>query len=125
MVSVVDKVANLQYSTRFFGQMPLVDGGVLLHCEQHETRTYLHEIVDCDLVVGTFLHPPARPPPSAFHTPSYTLHPVPSTLHLDCKSKTPNLQSATQASRDSTRSGRAFSTTKVWSCAWKLSGQEL
>jgi hypothetical protein len=44
VVSVVDVVTNKQYSTRFFGQMPLVPGGVLLHCEHAHASAFLSEV---------------------------------------------------------------------------------
>ena len=44
VVSVVDKGSNTQYSTRFFGQLPLVDGGALLHCEPMHAEALLSEV---------------------------------------------------------------------------------
>ena len=95
-------------------------GGVLLHCETHEARTYLHEVVDCDLVIGTFLHPPPEDsqPTLIPRTLNHSSNPVPHTIHprpqfQHPKSLFPDPTPKTQASRDSTTSGRASSTTKV------------
>ena len=41
---MVDKDTNLQWSTRFFGQLPVVDGGTLLHCEKLSAQTFLSEV---------------------------------------------------------------------------------
>ena len=41
---MVDKGSNTQYSTRFFGQLPLVDGGALLHCEPMHAEALLSEV---------------------------------------------------------------------------------
>jgi len=68
---IIKIVSSLFFSFLFLESCTLIKmklgasaGGVLLHCETHEVRTYLHEVVDCDLVVGTFLK-------------SYTLHRTP------------------------------------------------
>ncbi|KAJ1483148.1 hypothetical protein T484DRAFT_1896446, partial [Baffinella frigidus] len=52
VVSVFHKVTNKQWKTRFFGQMPLVDGGALFHCVEIFEHSLLSEVADVDIVVG-------------------------------------------------------------------------